>query len=152
MKNASGTWQLFSSQLIEKAECKFLINDDTNYWEDHGNRKVLNGKLLDATPMSFRRLPMSCENIDLCIKLSFDEKKYALAICGQGIDGVKDWDTQNPIYLSKENEVWKAQIQKREGSAQIEFKYILIEIEKDLLLWEKGPNRSLKNKGEAPSF
>ncbi len=137
-------WVFKSSKPIEKGECKFLLNDDINYWENSKNRKITNGKLVDALPAQFKNLPNYYENIEVSIKLNFDENKYSLAICGCGIDGVGDWDSTNPIYLSKENGIWSTQIQQKENSKPILFKYVLIEKEANKEpIWEKTPDRKI---------
>ena len=140
LKNIGNVWVFESSKPLEKGECKFLLNDNIKYWEKGNNRQVVAGKLLNSAPANFDNLPKDYENIEVSIKLNFDEKKYRLAICGCGIDGVGDWDSKNPIYLSKENGIWSTQIQKKEGSDSILFKYVLVEKGKEPL-WETTPNR-----------
>ena len=140
LKNNGNVWVFKSSKPLEKGECKFLLNDDIKYWEKGNNRQIVAGKLLNSAPANFDNLPKDYKNIEVSIKFNFDEKKYRLAICGCGIDGVGDWDSKNPIYLSKENGIWRTQIQKKEGSDSILFKYVLVEKGKKPL-WETTPNR-----------
>ncbi len=152
-------WKLNAKDLGNQ-ECKFLINDDKNFWEKlNGNRKIVNGELINTQGAEFEKIPEGLEEdlegFIIFVNFGFDENKYKIAICGQNIEGRNDWDEKSPLFLANSEGCWSVQIHKKTITEPINFKYVLVPKNGEKLIWEKdlsnGSNRTIGDMTE-PKF